>query len=77
MPTRVLRTDVSAPRGRAAPAPQPQAPQGGSNPLESLPLDIARLLDRDLAADMWDRYQRGETQGLHQAPLHAGRPEDV
>ena len=32
----------------------------GGNPLESLAGDIARLLDRDMAADMWDRYQRGE-----------------
>ena len=56
-----------APRGRAAPAPQPQAPQapqGGGNPLESLSLDIGRLMDRNLAAEMWDRYQRGENKAF-------------
>ncbi len=53
-----------APRGRAAPAPQPQAPQASSNPLESLSLDIGRLMDRNLAAEMWDRYQRGENKAF-------------
>jgi len=44
-------------------APQePQAPRGGGNPLESLSLDIGRLMDRNLAGDMWDRYQRGENK---------------
>src|SRR5205823_8971438 len=67
------RTDANqgAPTGRepqrgrqAAPAPQPQAPQGGGNPLESLSLDIGRLMDRNLASEMWDRYQRGESKAF-------------
>jgi hypothetical protein len=49
-----------APRGRA---PQ-QAGGGSSNPLESLSLDIGRLMDRNLAAEMWDRYQRGESKAF-------------
>ncbi|HLJ00722.1 MAG TPA: hypothetical protein VKT76_13470, partial [Bradyrhizobium sp.] len=55
-----------APRGRSAqPQPQPQPqPQGGGNPLESLSLDIGRLMDRNLAAEMWDRYQRGESKAF-------------
>ena len=58
-------TGREAPRGRqAAPAQQPQAPQGGGNPLESLSLDIGRLMDRNLAAEMWDRYQRGENKAF-------------
>ncbi len=57
-------TGREAPRGRATPAPQPQAPQGGGNPLESLSLDIGRLMDRNLAAEMWDRYQRGENKAF-------------
>jgi hypothetical protein len=48
---------AQAARGRGAPA-QP------GNPLESLSLDIARLMDRTLAAEMWDRYQRGETKAF-------------
>jgi hypothetical protein len=57
------RADTGAgnqgPRGRA---PQP-GPTGG-NPLESLSLDIGRLMDRNLAAEMWDRYQRGESKAF-------------
>jgi hypothetical protein len=53
-----------APRGRTAPPqPQPQG-NGGGNPLESLSLDIGRLMDRNLAAEMWDRYQRGENKAF-------------
>jgi hypothetical protein len=48
-----------AQRGRPA---QPNATSG--NPLESLSLDIGRLMDRNLAAEMWDRYQRGESKAF-------------
>jgi hypothetical protein len=37
---------------------------GGDNPLASLSLDIGRLMDRNLAAEMWDRYQRGESKAF-------------
>jgi hypothetical protein len=50
----------AAPRGRA-----PQARQPAGNPLEALSLDITRLVDRDLAAEMWDRYQRGERKAFN------------
>jgi hypothetical protein len=53
------RTDAG---GREA--PRARAPQGPANPLESLSLDIGRLLDRNLAAEMWDRYQRGESKAF-------------
>src|SRR5262249_37748537 len=49
----------AAQRGRSA----PQQPASG-NPLESLSLDISRLMDRNLAAEMWDRYQRGESKAF-------------
>src|SRR5262249_25325134 len=54
--------------GAAAPPPPqrgrgPQQPAGGK-PLESLSLDIGRLMDRNIAADMWDRYQRGESKAF-------------
>jgi len=47
-------------------AARPRAPQpvAGGNPLESLSLDISRLVDRNLAAEMWDRYQRGENKAF-------------
>jgi hypothetical protein len=44
--------------------PRARAPQGPANPLESLSLDIGRLMDRNLAAEMWDRYQRGESKAF-------------
>jgi hypothetical protein len=59
--------------GNGAPAPAPrdatrggrsaQASNGG-NPLETLSLDIGRLMDRNLATEMWDRYQRGESKAF-------------
>jgi hypothetical protein len=58
------RTDAGgnppAPPQRGGRPPQ----QGGGNPLESLSLDIGRLMDRNLAAEMWDRYQRGESKAF-------------
>ncbi len=44
--------------------PPQQPPAAGGNPLESLSLDIGRLMDRNLAAEMWDRYQRGESKAF-------------
>ena len=57
------RTDA----GGNAPPPSQRGgrpPQQGGNPLESLSLDIGRLMDRNLAAEMWDRYQRGESKAF-------------
>jgi hypothetical protein len=51
------RADGEEPRGRG-----PRASSG--NPLESLALDITRLVDRDLASEMWERYQRGERKAF-------------
>jgi hypothetical protein len=59
------RADTSAGNretARARPA-QPAASSSG-NPLESLSLDIGRLMDRNLASEMWDRYQRGESKAF-------------
>ena len=57
------RTDAGAPAGQA-PRGRPAQGQGPANPLESLSLDIGRLMDRNLAAEMWDRYQRGESKAF-------------
>jgi hypothetical protein len=59
------RTDEGAGGNREAP-PRGRAAQqaAGGNPLESLSLDIGRLMDRNLAAEMWDRYQRGESRAF-------------
>src|SRR3954454_14137063 len=52
-------TSRDVPRSR--PAPPPAA---SDNPLASLSLDIGRLMDRNLAVEMWDRYQRGESKAF-------------
>jgi hypothetical protein len=58
------RTDgAGAPQQPAQRGGRPQQ-GGGGNPLESLSLDIGRLMDRNLAAEMWDRYQRGESKAF-------------
>ena len=61
-PTCCNRTDAGGAGGREA--PRGRSPQGPANPLESLSLDIGRLMDRNLAAEMWDRYQRGESKAF-------------
>jgi hypothetical protein len=61
------RTDGSTPLGagnRDVPRSRPPQPATGGNPLDSLTLDIGRLMDRNLAAEMWDRYQRGESKAF-------------
>ena len=57
------RTDAGA-GNREAPRGRPPQQAAGRNPLESLSLDIGRLMDRNLAAEMWDRYQRGESKAF-------------
>jgi hypothetical protein len=44
--------------------PGRSAQQAAANPLDSLSLDIGRLMDRNLAGEMWDRYQRGERKAF-------------
>jgi len=61
------RTDNGAgagPANREATRSRSAQPASGGNPLESLSLDIGRLMDRNLAAEMWDRYQRGENKAF-------------
>jgi len=56
------RTDAA---GGNRDVPRARPPQGAAdNPLASLSLDIGRLMDRNLAAEMWDRYQRGESKAF-------------
>jgi hypothetical protein len=57
------RTDAGN-GNREAPRGRPAQPATTANPLESLSLDIGRLMDRNLAAEMWDRYQRGESKAF-------------
>jgi len=59
------RTDEGGGGNREAPLRGRATQQvAGGNPLETLSLDIGRLMDRNLAAEMWDRYQRGESRAF-------------
>ena len=58
-PRRRRRQTATPPRGRPR-----RSRRSGDNPLASLSLDIGRLMDRNLAAEMWDRYQRGESKAF-------------
>ena len=58
------RTDAGGTGNREAPRGRTNQQGSGGNPLESLSLDISRLMDRSLAAEMWDRYQRGESKAF-------------
>jgi hypothetical protein len=51
----------------AAPPPPREAPRGEEGPqrdtidsIDSLSVDIARMIDHDAAAELWERYKRGE-----------------
>ncbi|HEY5167298.1 MAG TPA: negative regulator of septation ring formation, partial [Pseudolabrys sp.] len=41
-------------------APDERSPRHSIESLDSLSVDIARMIDHDAAADLWDRYKRGE-----------------
>jgi hypothetical protein len=54
----------------AAPQPVPTLSPSGQTTLASLDtiaVDIARMIDHDVAAQMWDRYQRGEHSVFNRA----------
>jgi hypothetical protein len=41
-------------------APEERTPRHSIESLDSLSVDIARMIDHEAAADLWDRYKRGE-----------------
>jgi hypothetical protein len=47
-------------RAPAAAPDDDQPERHGIESLDSLAVDIARMIDHDAAADLWDRYKRGE-----------------
>ena len=62
---------------RHRPAPrQPtrreRAPRDAVGSLESLSVDIARMIDHEATADLWERYQRGE-RGLGSQRLYTAQ----
>jgi hypothetical protein len=64
--TRASREEAEAPpartesRGTPAPMQEPLGRERSIDSLDSLAVDIARMIDHEEAADLWDRYKRGE-----------------
>ncbi len=54
--SRASREEPEAPRERAEDRPARHTIES----LDSLSVDIARMIDHDAAAELWDRYRRGE-----------------
>src|SRR5205085_7444159 len=54
---RASRDDAEA---EAAPAPENRQARRAMESLDSLSVDIARMIDHDAAAELWERYKRGE-----------------
>ncbi len=49
-----------------------RAPRDGADSLESLAVDVARMIDHEAAADLWERYKRGE-RGLFTRRLYTAQ----
>jgi hypothetical protein len=56
-PARETTRDVMREPTRAT---EDRPPRHSIESLDSLSVDIARMIDHDAAADLWDRYKRGE-----------------
>ena len=54
-PTRESAREPAPVRGN-----EERTPRHSIESLDSLSVDIARMIDHDAAADLWDRYKRGE-----------------
>jgi Apolipoprotein A1/A4/E domain len=66
--TRASRDDA-VPIAPAA-QPEPRSQRGTTDsPLESLAVDVARMIDHDASAELWERYKRGE-RGLFNKRLY-------
>ena len=66
--------------GARAPIPtrEPIAEAAGTDrpnidSLNSLAVDIARMIDHDAAADLWDRYKRGERNVFARSKLYTAQ----
>ena len=53
--------------------PTPRAQRDTVDTLESLSVDIARMIDHDAAAELWERYKRGERNGLFSRRLYTAQ----
>jgi hypothetical protein len=55
------KAPAEAPRSAAPAAAAPERTRANSlESLDSISVDIARMIDHDAAVELWDRYKRGE-----------------
>ena len=54
-------SDLLARASREDAEEAPARARAGGNALDAISLDIARMIDHDAAVDLWDRYNRGES----------------
>jgi hypothetical protein len=59
-PREQQREPAREPMREPARGPEERSPRHSIESLDSLSVDIARMIDHDAAADLWDRYKRGE-----------------
>jgi hypothetical protein len=59
-PAREAPPPREAPPAREAPPEAARPERHTADSLDSLAVDIARMIDHDAAAELWDRYKRGE-----------------
>ncbi|MDE1972430.1 MAG: hypothetical protein KGI48_04545 [Hyphomicrobiales bacterium] len=67
--TRASRDDVVPIAPAAQPETRSQRGAAGESSLESLAVDVARMIDHDASAELWERYKRGE-RGLFNKRLY-------
>jgi hypothetical protein len=57
---RASRDEESPEASRDASGSQERSPRHSIESLDSLSVDIARMIDHDAAAELWDKYKRGD-----------------
>ncbi len=72
--TRASSQNDSPPITPATPSAvrEPERPRNSTSSLESLSVDIARMIDHEATADLWERYQSGE-RGLGNRRLYTAQ----
>ena len=73
--TRASRADsppIAPPAARETARGEDRAPRDALGSLNSLSVDIARMIDPEAAAELWERYQRGE-RGMGKRRLYTAQ----
>ena len=60
-----------------APARADRARTNSLESLDSISVDIARMIDHEAAVELWDRYKPRREQRVHPSPLHAAGSADL